>query len=629
MQELTRRQFLSVAAATAVAAGHMITNSEDAEATTQPTSRPSASDAYRALLTTWCDGMLAQQINDSADPKVHGALRCPACGVLHGRCHDALYPMMHLAHATGDSKYLDSAIRLQAWSDNVTLPTGEFTNDLDPASWKGITVFAMIALGDAIHHHGQLLDEATRSRWRTRLARAAKFLDAWMTMETGNINYPLTSSLAFTVAGDVLGERHYLDRGREFAHHSLEYFTKSGLLFGENHPATVVTPKGCRPVDLGYNVEETLPALALYAMRTNDQPVLDAVMKSLAAHMEFMLPDGAWDNSWGTRMFKWTWWGSRTCDGCFPAYALLADRDPRFAEVAWRNLALMSSCTYEGLLYGGPHLRLNGDRPCVHHTFTHAKSLATVLDAGGPVNAKSNGALKLPRDESHGVKTFDEIRTSLISIGPWRATVTDCDVVYYKGETGHPTGGALSLLYHAALGPICVASMTEYALVEANNMQKHGDYPTMPLTPRVEVNINGETYTSLSDNSATVDQQTRRGGTVFTGNGALLSAKRQPPATALNYRISYRFTDSVTIDATAARAKLIVPIVSTSDEPVERKSDAEVHIRKPATTLVIRCTGGGTLAMQPQRVFNLVPGMQCLVFSVDLKPQAAIEISVA
>jgi hypothetical protein len=28
-------------------------------------------------------------------------------------------------------------------------------------------------------------------------------------------------------------------------------------------------------------------------------------------HLEFMLHDGAWDNSWGTRNFKWTYWGNR------------------------------------------------------------------------------------------------------------------------------------------------------------------------------------------------------------------------------------------------------------------------------------------------------------------------------
>jgi hypothetical protein len=86
--------------------------------------------------------------------------------------------------------------------------------------------------------------------------------------------------------------------------------------------------------------------------------------------MEFMLPDGAWDNSWGTRNFKWTWWGSRTSDGCHPAYRLLADRDPRFAEVSRRNLALMAACTHDGLLYGGPHYRAAGYAPCIHHTFS-------------------------------------------------------------------------------------------------------------------------------------------------------------------------------------------------------------------------------------------------------------------
>ena len=43
-----------------------------------------------------------------------------------------------------------------------------------------------------------------------------------------------------------------------------------------------------------------------------------AVATSLRAHLEFMLPDGAWDNSWGTRNYKWTYWGSRTSDGTVP-----------------------------------------------------------------------------------------------------------------------------------------------------------------------------------------------------------------------------------------------------------------------------------------------------------------------
>ena len=541
--------------------------------------------------------------------------------------------MMHMARATGDAKYLDAAVKLQAWSDNVTLPTGEFTNDLDPGSWKGITVFAAIALADALHHHGELLDAATRVRWRDRLSRAVKFLDGWMTLETGNINYPLTSALAFTAAGQVLGEQHYLDRGREFAQHALEYFTANNLLFGENHPATALTAKHCRAVDIGYNVEETLPALALYALRTKDQPVLDAVVKSLQAHMQLMLPDGAWDNSWGSRMFKWTWWGSRTSDGCFPAYALLSDRDARFAEVARRNLALMRACTSDGLLYGGPHLKLNGDRPCVHHTFTHAKSLATVLDSGGPTVAA--GEAQLARDHASGIIRFPEISTRLISVGPWRATLTDYDLVYYKSQTGHPTGGALSLLYHMVMGPICVSSMTEYALVEANNMQKHGDYPTMPLTPRVELILDNQTYTSLSDNEATVDEPAGIDG-AFRARGRLLTASdRKPTPTTAMYDISYSITEkNVRMTASISKgtgARLIVPVVSGSNEPFDRVDANKVQIRKLGGVLTVSSTAAGALELLPKRVFNLVPGMQCLVFTVPMTGEQSetIEISKA
>lgn len=72
---------------------------------------------------------------------------------------------------------------------------------------------------------------------------------------------------------------------------------------------------GCLPVDLGYNIEESLPNLAYYALMADNQELLAIVERSMNTHLEFMLPDGAWDNSWGTRSFKWTYWGGRTSDG--------------------------------------------------------------------------------------------------------------------------------------------------------------------------------------------------------------------------------------------------------------------------------------------------------------------------
>ena len=108
-------------------------------------------------------------------------------------------------------------------------------------------------------------------------------------------------------------------------------------------------------MDLGYNVEESLQALVMYGKLSGNHEVLETVNQMLAAHLEFMLPDGAWDNSWGTRNFKWTYWGSRTSDGCQTAYALMADNDARYYKAAIRNTQLMQRCTYNGLLTGGPH----------------------------------------------------------------------------------------------------------------------------------------------------------------------------------------------------------------------------------------------------------------------------------
>src|SRR5262249_8415734 len=153
-----------------------------------------------------------------------------------------------------------------------------WVNDVNLSSWKGITVFHAIALAEALHHHGSLLDATTRTRWTDRLARAAKFLDGFITIETGNVNYPVTAAFCFTICGQVLEDTHYLERARQLAHTSLEYFTPNGLLFGEGHPLKLVSAKKCRPVDLGYNVEESLPSLALYALATNDQPVLNQVI---------------------------------------------------------------------------------------------------------------------------------------------------------------------------------------------------------------------------------------------------------------------------------------------------------------------------------------------------------------
>jgi hypothetical protein len=640
----TRRQMLQLSATTASAfsCGLTLPNLAAEQAPQSATSR----NLYSQLLETWCDGLLAHQETAIHDSALRGALLCPACAIIHGRCGDAVYPLLRVAHTTGKAKYLEAALLVHEWSEQqVSRADGSWINDVTLSSWKGITVFHSIALAEALHHHGAILDTATRQRWTDRLARAAKFLDSFITIETGNINYPVTSSHCFALCAQVLGEPHYLDRARQLAHAALDYFTPNHLLFGEGHPQTGVTAKHCRPVDLGYNVEESLPALAQYAFLTNDKPVLDQTIAALRTHMEFMLPDGAWDNSWGSRNYKWSWWGSRTSDGCHPAYVLLAQHEPKFLEVAHRNLELMAACTHNGLLYGGPDYFEHGDQPCIHHTFTHAKSLATVLDSNAP-NLTPTPHLTLPRDEPYGVKSYPEIGTHLASIGNWRATVTEYDFEYIErvqsggggaSGGGRASGGALSLLYHQTLGPILTAGMTEYQMIEISNQQVHLDKPHMPLAPRIE-SAGKQTYTSLSDFEAAIValyEQPRAAVEIsFDVKGRLLTASHQPPpAGEAHYRLVYNLTQSTveiiaSVDAPfQTPLQFILPVISRSTETIAQPNPKTIRIAKPHGTLIVRTDAPkGFEAIPTERTFNLVPGFECVPLIIAMQPSHEIQI---
>jgi hypothetical protein len=638
---------LRLSAATITAAGLNLSGTELLADTNAHQPLPEGAKSYKELLRTWCDGLIAHQITAIKDPGVYGGMICPACGIIHGRCGDAVYPLLRMAHTTGESKYLQAALLVHEWSQQqVSRADGSWVNDVTLSSWQGITVFHSIALAEALEHHGEVLDTKTREVWTDRLRRAVKFLDGFITIETGNINYPVTSTHCFALAAKVLGEPKYTDRARAMAHEVLGYFTQNHLLAGEGHPLKGVSPKGCRPVDLGYNVEESLPSLVMYSQLTGDTEVRDATLAALRAHMEFMLPDGGWDNSWGTRNYKWTWWGSRTSDGCHPAYVLMADHDPRFVEVARRNMELMAACTHDGLLYGGPDYFAHGDRACVHHTFTHAKAIAAVLDRGA-AQLQPSSRVPLPRDEAYGLKRFPEIGTSLIAVGDWRATVTDYDWEYEEhvqagggsAGGGHATGGALSVLYHRTLGPLLTASMTEYALIEISNQQTFHDGPHMCLTPRIELSAAGQTYTSLSDLAAVFKIEQVGDQVQCAAHGRLLtSAKKTVADGDVRYALQYMIgPDRVEIVGRAdadhageAPLKFILPVISRTEEHMEADAHT-VRITKPKGTVAVSVSGGEFAPIPAERTFNLVPGFECVPLEIPLKigQEARIRLQVS
>jgi hypothetical protein len=69
--------------------------------------------------------LLKYQITQFDSPGLYGGIISPAYARIEGRCGDAVYPFMHMAKKTGDTHYLDGALRVMRWSgNNVFFPDG-------------------------------------------------------------------------------------------------------------------------------------------------------------------------------------------------------------------------------------------------------------------------------------------------------------------------------------------------------------------------------------------------------------------------------------------------------------------------------------------------------------------------
>lgn len=605
----SRRDFLRLSAMSS--AGLLIPFIAPAVSPISLTGHP-LTDLSTQLLEDWGSALLQLQVKTPAVKGLQGGILCPACGVIHGRCGDAIYPFLYLADKTRDRRYVDAAIALYDWMEAmVSTADGAWLNEVTVSDWKGITVFGATALAESLLHFGHLLPAAVKVRWTERLRKAANYVYTTFTIQTGNINYPIAASYALCLAGTLLQHAPFIEKGRELAQQSQVNFTVNGLLYGEGRPTPERSAKGCYSIDLGYNVEESLPSLVQYALLMKDNDMLQLVTRAMQAHAEFLLPDGGWDNSWGTRNYKWTWWGSRTSDGCHPAYGLLADRDPMFYQVALSNTHLLRQCTHDKLLYGGPHYKQQGVLPCVAHTLAHSKALTTLL-LHPPTSPLS--AAPLPRSKVYGSRHFPEIATWLVSKGDFRATVTAYDVEY-KMKAGHPSGGALSLLWHSKAGLLLTASMSRYQLQEGLNMQRNDDTEDICLTPGFVWRSGKNTFRNILDLQAVVEESQQADMLLF-GTRSKLVDENQQAAENADCDVVYTFReDSVTIHARAANGGAVfsLPLIATIAETVKRVNPQELAIRKAHAVVKVSANVPLELPRGVEgRTFNFVPGVQAL-----------------
>lgn len=593
------------------------------------------------LLRQWCGKLLELQVRSVDNPALKGGILCPACAGIHGRCFDAVYPFLYLADVDQDDRYLEGAKLLFDWAEQtVSREDGSYVNDTN-SEWKGTTVFSVIQLIEALENHGHILDQDTYQKWKARIGKAAEFLCGFKTFEVCNVNYRITNSLAMYLCGTFLGEDRYIRRANELAALAAGQITENGILIGEGRPVDGYSAKGCRPVDIGYNLEESLPSFIQYAYLVGDEELKKTVRKALKRHLLFFLEDGGIDNSFGTRNFKWTYWGSRTSDGCALGYLLGADEEPEFGIAAYKSLKQLEKCTHNGFLYGGPHVWESGEPPCVHHAFSHAKVLAGILDRGLE-NRLSDGIL--PRQELKHPVYLNETDTYLVTKEGYTATVTGYDWEYIKLPGGHASGGSLSLLWQKKAGLVLCGSMCDYNMKEANNMQLPRFSRHECLTPRLEFVDGEKVYSSMYDYGCRlfcedvgqgVEPQMGQAAGQRIGQGADPKMDRQTivraegwltdigqnrlPGDDGNYRMEYWFGKNfVRVSAAVgAGAKWVLPLVSERHETVI-KEEKSVLIRKDKTDVKVEVIKGTlTLPYEMERIYNLVPGVEALKAEIE------------
>ena len=570
----------------------------------------------KRLLKTWCDALLETQITEKSAGNMYGGLFCRACGYVHGRISDSIYPFIALYAHTGEEKYLLCAEKMFDWTQkNVRKNTGYNVNDTF-LCWHGVTEFYLIALGETILDYGEKLPHDTLLKWKDDFVKTAVQVenDKLYIMNPGSglaVNYGVAYLTAMAVAYKVTGEEHYKNSAKAQEENVLGYITENGWLFGEGG-GKITTPKGFHNIDAGYNFEESVANIALYAHLMQNQVFTDVAVNMLRELSKLMLENGAFDNTWGSRAIKWTYYGSRTTDGVYTACALLQKYDATFALMAQKSVGLMEKLTYNGLLAGGAMYDSADMLPCAHHALTHAKSIAHVF--------------KYPiTDTTEPIKTdkiynIDDAGVIIVNEGNFRATFINNDLAL----AAHPeiTGGTLSLLHHKKAGTILVSNGFKFELSEPTNMQIGPDLDGICQTLRIQ----SGSQTSMLCKDAQVCINTDD-GVKYISKGKLTTLSG---ITGKEYSIKYTLlSDELNINVCCeGENELYIPIVALPEAKIEL-NDRVCKIKTDTAEIVV--TSDAPLEMQQgfykNRIFNPTGGFCTLPLRTKFFGNVKVKIS--
>ncbi|MEE4217831.1 MAG: hypothetical protein V2I48_09490 [Xanthomonadales bacterium] len=518
---------------------------------------------YLEALMPLVDQLLSTQVMDPEDPDF-GALVSPSTNPdpnpRHSRAAEAVYPLAVAYKYSRDPKYRLAAVALGNWLVGLQQDNGAWGEDWPGHDgWNGTTADQLISLAGALELLRAELAADEQQAWDNAISMAADF-----SMErfpgTSNINYTPTAAVGLVLAHRAVDspKDEWLNKAERLIAHVSARVNEDNFIVGEG--------KG---VDLGYNIAQSIGFIAWYGILQDDPEAVDLAASLLKTHLYFMYPNGAIDNSWGTRSFKWTLEsGSKTAPGVHFTFGLLADRDPAISRGAVLALDWLENHALdaENRVVYGPHayLHANSNPPSNYLTFARAQSIATAVEYGPkPVQTGP-----IPAEKYNWVRFFPTTETAVLRTERVMATLSSyANNLRYPLETA-VRGGSTTVVWFDGYGPdgfLQLSSQTEYRRIETRHMPRGID--PLPLTPRIET-ADGPYRTNLFDPGAVL-AVAESAQTIEVVSSGVLRGKDGDAGSPFKWTHSFykdRYSRTVEVDS-ADGVQLVEPFV---DNPGNR-----------------------------------------------------------
>jgi len=577
-------------------------------------------DEYLKTLYQLSDLLLTTQITKTTDP-AYGALVSPSTNPdknpIHSRGAEAVYPFAVAFKHSQNAKYADAAVLLGNWLTTIQNAAGGWIEEWpSTGGWDGTTADQLISMAGAYTILKARLTTQENARWVDSITKSADFVQA--TFPRNNINYTPTGAVALVMASKAVPapKASWLTKAASLMDTTLQSINTDNFITGEGSG-----------VDLGYNIAQSIGYIAMYGLILPSATHVDRAASLLKTHEYFMYPNGAIDNSWGTRTYKWTLEsGTKTAPGVYFSFALLADKDPTFQRGAQLALAFLrdQSENAKGWVAYGPHAsrHATSDPPSNYSTFARAQSIATAIELGpsavatAPIWADGKNWFKYFPTVSTGVLRTDKIMATLSAYG---------QIGTYARET-LVRGGSVSALWFEGYGPtgfLQVSSQTVYTRVEALHMPIEA--ALLPLTPRIETTA-GTYYTNVYDDKATLSMSASTDGTDAVATGALKSIAGAASGTTFTW--SYQFgKDSYTKEVTVSsgtNVRIVEPFVDNTGNQYELQGTDTFRITTVGGGVwqvkVVSSTGPYELVAGEDRAkyWSPFPGLDCYPLAIKL-----------